>query len=129
MELNRLWGSEIMKDTLLDANFLTMPVQFHIDILSEIKKIVPDAYFVTITQIVNELKKMDTNAAQFGLQLLSLVEIKEEPGKADDALLSYAKKHSAVMCTNDKELKKRCLEEKIPVIFMRKKKTLEIQGK
>ena len=88
----------------------------------------PDAKFVTITQIVNELKEMDTGAAKFGLQLLSRVDIKEEPGKADNALLSYAKKHNAIVCTNDQELKRRCLKNKVPVIFMRKKKTLEIQG-
>jgi rRNA-processing protein FCF1 len=117
-----------MREVLFDANFLTIPVQFQIDILSETKKLVPDAKFITLTQVVEELKKINTKAAKFGLQLLSLVEVKEEPGKADDALLSYARKHDAIVCTNDQELKKRCLNEKVPVIFMRKKKTLEIQG-
>ena len=57
-----------------------------------------------------------------------LVDVKEENGKADDALLSYAKKHKGVICTNDKELKKRCLDEKVSIIFMRNKKTLEMKG-
>ena len=117
-----------MRKVLLDANFLTLPVQFHIDIFSEIKKIIPDVRFVTITQVVNELKKMDDKAAKFGLQLLSIVEVDDEEGNADDALLSYAEKNNAVVCTNDRELKKRCLNKKVPVIFMRKKKILEIQG-
>jgi len=115
------------KEVLFDTNFLTLPVQFKIDIFAEAEKLVPDAKFVTLVPVVNELKKLDTKAARFGMQILPRVEIKEASGKADNAIVDYAEKNNAIVCTNDKELKERCLEKKISVIFMRKQKILELK--
>jgi rRNA-processing protein FCF1 len=49
-------------------------------------------------------------------------------GGTDDALLELAEKNRGVLCTNDKELKKRAFDKRITVMFMRKKKILEIAG-
>ena len=50
-------------------------------------------------------------------------------GNTDTGLLRSAVENDGVICTNDKELKKRCLNFSVPVIFMRAKKKLEMIGK
>lgn len=112
---------------VLDTNFLALPAQFKIDIFADIRKMVPGAEFVALEQVISELENIDDRVAKkIGLQLIKKykVQIKREAGKTDDAIFAYAKKNKAVVCTNDRKLKKKCKHEKIPVIFMRKKKIL-----
>jgi len=115
---------------LLDTNFLTIPSKFHIDIFSEIEDIVLKPEFTTIEQVIDELKKIrGKKAGKLALELVKKFKVKivYEEGKTDDALIKYALEKKAVIATNDKELRKKCIGKKIPVIFMRKKKILEMR--
>lgn len=49
----------------------------------------------------------------------------------DDKIVQFAidNKHNCVVVTNDNELKKKLNKNEIPVIFIRKKKYLELIGK
>jgi len=113
---------------VLDTNFITLPVQFKIDIFGEIRDRIPDAEFATVSQAVKELKRL--KAGKVGLEMLKKFRVKivEADGDTDDALLDLAIGGNGLLCTNDRELKKRALEKKVPVMFMRKKKILEISG-
>lgn len=116
---------------IIDTNAFAMIEQFKIDLLNEIKKEIPNAEIITIKQVINELKNIkDKKAAKYALSLIEKEKIKtyEEQGKTDDAILNFALKQKACVATNDKELKKRCIEKKIPIIYMRKKQKIEIRG-
>jgi len=114
---------------VLDTNFLTLPTQFKIDIFGEIKDRIPDAEFATVRQVEKELERLG-KIGKISLAMLKKfnVRIAREDGETDDALLNLAFKNHGILCTNDRELKKRALGRGVPVMFMRKKKTLEIMG-
>ena len=46
----------------------------------------------------------------------------------DDQVLEYAFSVNGIVATNDKELREKSLERGVPVLFMRGKKRLELQG-
>jgi hypothetical protein len=114
---------------LLDTNALTLPYQFKIDLVGEIRKLVPDAQLVTLSQVVGELKHISDRAAgKFALEIINKegIRVVESTGPADAALLRYASENGAALCTNDIALKKACKEKGVRVIFMRKKRILEM---
>jgi rRNA-processing protein FCF1 len=115
---------------LMDTNALAMPAQFGIDVFEEAKRLVPGAEFATVRQVVSELGALgDRQAGALGLGLIGKfgVKVLDEPGSADDALLNAARRHGGAVCTNDAALRKRCKEAGVPVLFMRKKRMLELR--
>lgn len=111
----------------MDTNFLIMPERFGVDIFAEIREKFPDAEFATVGQVVTELKKMKKKFA-LGMIKEFKMKIVKETGDTDTALLNAAARESGAVCTNDLELKKRCIGKKVPVVFMRNKKTVEMKG-
>lgn len=115
---------------ILDTNFLVIPEEKKIDIFEEIKKKEPKTKFITLKAVEEELKKMNTKASKIGRELLKKKEIKViDTGKdehTDDLILEYANKEKTAVATNDKELKKRCIERDIPVIYLRSSKKINI---
>ena len=118
---------------VIDTNAFAMIEQFKIDLINEIKKQIPNAEIITIKQVIKELKEIqDKKAARYALDLIKKEGIKvfdlKKKGKTDDLLLEFAVKEKAALATNDKELKKKCLEAGVPVIYMRKKQKIEVKG-
>ena len=118
---------------VIDTNAFAMIEQFKIDLIEEIKKRVPNAEIVTIKKVIEELKNIkDKRASRYALELIKKEKIKEydtkKEGKTDDILLEFATEKKAAVATNDKELRKKCLEKGVPVIYMRKKQKIEIRG-
>jgi rRNA-processing protein FCF1 len=114
-----------MTVVLLDTNFLLVPEKFHIDIFEEIKRIIPNAKLATVEPVVGELQKLKKKLA---LGFVKKIEIIKKKGNADKALLETAIEKKAVLCTNDNALKRKSLSAGVPVIYLRKKKILEIVG-
>jgi hypothetical protein len=114
---------------VLDTNFITLPTQFKVDIFGEIEKRLPGSKMVTVPQVIEELKRLGPDG-KVGLEMLEKkgVEVIRKKGETDDALLELAVEKNAILCTNDKELKRRATARRVPVMFMRKKKILEISG-
>jgi len=122
---------------LLDTNFLMVPEQFGIDIFSEIERIVPDCELVTLKSVILELEKIrehagkgrDKIAAGVALKLIEKfnekIKIVESSGNVDEFILKFSMENKAIVCTNDKKLKKRLKKEGIGVIQMRGKSRLE----
>lgn len=117
-----------MKLVLLDTNFLMIPVEFRIDIFEGIRNMIPDASFATVSGVIRELGRIKDGKIAEKIINRENVKVVDREGKVDDALLNYAKEKDAVVCTNDKELKERCLKQGITVIFMRDKSKLDIMG-
>jgi rRNA-processing protein FCF1 len=126
---------------VLDTNILTVPAQFSIDIFAEAETVLERTVeFVVLTSVVKELqKKLDaastTGRFKFRVALdlverCSLVDIDKDLSSksVDDQILDFAEACNGVIATNDKELRSRALQRSIPVLLMRGKKRLVLQG-
>jgi len=124
---------------ILDSNFLMAPFQFHVDVFEELeyllqKKIdfiVPSAVKLELTTISSRGGEGAAEAS-LALQLASrcrVVDVTLQPNETvDDAILKAAQKLGAVVATNDIELKKRLRDINVPVVYLRDKSKLEVEG-
>lgn len=126
---------------VLDTNILTVPAQFSVDIFAETERVLErNIEFVVLESVVRELEKnletaVRTERFKFRIALdfverCNVVDLDEisRNKPVDDQVLEYAYSASGVVATNDKELKERALARGIPVLFLRGKKRLELQG-
>jgi len=124
---------------ILDSNFLMIPFQFHIDIFQEIEYLLQKKVdFIVPSAVKQELTSISarggegSSEASLALQLASrcrVVEVSLQPEETvDDAIVKAAQKLSAVVATNDIELKKKLRGMLVPVVIMRDKSKLEIEG-
>ncbi|MFW6230526.1 MAG: PIN domain-containing protein [Nanoarchaeota archaeon] len=132
------------KQVILDTNFLLVPEQNRIDIFSEIEGIMDAPYDLYIIETtLRELEKLQTRgkgsdkvAARIGHQLMERYGVKMLPAQkehgrlVDDQIVGRAKADpkSTIVCTNDKELKKRVLDEGASIIEVMQKKYLRRRG-
>lgn len=126
---------------VLDTNILTVPAQFSVDIFAESERVVERRIeFVVLKSVIQELERnledaVRTEKFKFRIALdfverctiIGLDELSSaEP--VDEQILEYALSVDGIVATNDKELRKKSLERGVPVLFMRGKKRLELQG-
>jgi rRNA-processing protein FCF1 len=117
-----------------------MSAQFHLDIVGELEHILPSYKLLVPSVIVMELGQIKSRskgknriAAAVALKIATsppLEVLKMEPMKGenvDDALLRLSES-SRVLCTNDRELRKRAREKGINVVYLRQKKYLDVDG-
>ncbi|WP_297506184.1 PIN domain-containing protein [Thermococcus sp.] len=124
-----------------DTNFLLVPGQFGVDIISELHRILDVRFKILVPNVVlQELEVIERKSR--GKDLLAVRMAKKlaerfekvdigEFGKKpiDDQILEFASRNERVIvCTNDKGLKKRLRERGIPVVYLRSKKILELEG-
>ena len=127
---------------VIDTNFLTVPAQFGIDIFSETERIIDRRLdFVTLTTAVAEL---DTKLAEastipekrkfsIARELVSRckgIDIDNTLAElsVDDQLLEYTVAVKGVLATNDKDLRNRAKKRGVPVLLMRGKKRIVLDG-
>lgn len=126
-----------MKKILFDTNFLMACNQFKVDIFAELDGICNFNYrLFVLDKTIEELKNIietqrgkHKDAARVALQLLKLKKIgviktisKEH---TDDIILGYAKKDYLV-ATQDKDLKRKLINQGCSVIILKQKKILAI---
>ena len=125
---------------ILDSSALFVPLQFKIDIFEEVKRLLNrNLQFFLLSPIQRELEelrergspKMRKNAS-YALKLAErcvFFEIDEKiAGSPDDAVVQMACEWNCAVFTNDKELRKRLRNINVPVIYVRQKSHLEIDG-
>lgn len=120
---------------ILDANFLMQQFQFDVDIESEIRRLVMGDYEIMVPTIVEkELRGLARNKGKTGMKARMALEfskrfkrIELEGPTADDALLGLNESY-VIICTNDKVLKENVKGKGVPVIYLRQKRFLEIEG-
>jgi rRNA-processing protein FCF1 len=137
--------SKSVKKTLkviLDSNALFVPLQFRIDIFEELKTLLNMKFEpVVLSPIRRELEiiaqasspKM-RKLASYALELTQkcvFFEIEKEKNTCspDDAIIEMAKKWNCPVFTNDRELRKKLRNISVPVIYVRQKSRLEIDGR
>ncbi|NYZ79762.1 hypothetical protein H0N95_00755 [Candidatus Micrarchaeota archaeon] len=116
---------------VIDTNALMIPGQFGVDIVSEIERLLPTAELVVIESTMRELKNIsDKKSASLALRLIEKnnITVEKEPGETDYAVITYAQSHNGVVFTNDKEMKRKCVQMRIPVMFLKKKRTIALEG-
>lgn len=120
---------------ILDTNALMMQFQFHIDLESELKRIldfqyemvVPSTVKDELSAIASEGAGKDAAEARMALELAKT--FKELPsGPGDPGILRLAEELGAIVVTNDKILRARLRAKDVPNVHMRSKAFLTIEG-
>lgn len=125
---------------ILDTNFLFIPSEFKIDVFEALSALFNERIEpVLLSTNYDELKKMTQGAppklrkqAMFALKLAEKCHVvkveKNQEETNDDVILRVAESWKSPVATNDGELRRKLRARNIPVIFMRGKKRLELQG-
>jgi len=117
---------------LLDTNFLMIPGEFGVDVLSELLGLGYTEVF-TIDLVIRELESLAVSKgkegrnARIGLEFIrkgEVVVLKAGGERTDDEILRLAKTRAYVACTQDKDLIKRIQREGLPFITLRQGKYL-----
>jgi rRNA-processing protein FCF1 len=125
---------------IIDSNALFIPLQFKVDVFDELEKLLNRNFeLILLSPVKQELvtltkensPKKRKNAA-FALQLAqkcTYVNVpKKQKEQTDDAIIRIAKIWHAPVLTNDKQLKKKLRDISMPVIYLREKSHLELDG-
>lgn len=114
---------------LLDTNFLVAPFQFSFDIFEELERLYPHAEVYTLDDAVQEAKSI--KGGKYKDLVERLIEKKdievletEGEGEVDDLIVDISDEF--IVATNDKELKRRLLDNSRPVIIIRTGDHLEV---
>ena len=127
-----------MKKILLDTNFLMICFQFRVDIFTELDRVcnfdfklfVLDKTIEELEKIVGEQKGKNKEAAKIALKLIAIKKINiiktKSNIKTDDVIRDVAAKDNYIVATQDKDLKRRLINQGASVIVLRQKKVLAI---
>ena len=125
---------------ILDSNALFVPIQLKIDIFEELKTLLNRNFeLVLLKPNQEELERLAKEGspqmrkkAAYALKLAEKcrkVNIRRDAASPDDAILQTARKWNSPVFTNDRELKKKLRNINVPVIYVRQKSRLEIDGR
>jgi rRNA-processing protein FCF1 len=126
---------------ILDANALFAPVQFKIDLFEELKKLLNRNFEpILLSPTRRELERIAVQGssekrkqAEYALKLAekcTFVEVQQEKNTpTDDLIVQVASKHRYAVFTNDRQLRNRLRDINVPVIYVRQKSRLEIDGR
>lgn len=125
-----------MKKIILDTNFLMIPLQFRVDIFSELERICHFNYNLYVFEqsvdelnnIIEKQKGKSRNAAKFALKLINMknIGILEAEGRSVDSIILKNADKDTIVATQDGLLKKKLLEKGVSVIILRQKKYLQL---
>jgi len=125
---------------ILDTNFLFIPSQFHLDIFEELNRVVGQRIEpLVLSPTLEELQKFArsksvkiSKQALLGLKLAekcTIINVEREYDESnDDAILRAALKIKCAVATNDRKLRQKLRDVGVPVVFLRQKSTLMLDG-
>jgi hypothetical protein len=125
---------------ILDANFFFVPSQFNIDIFEELAKVLNQRFEpIILSSTRKELQGLTKSSspkegkqAQLALMLAEKcrsVSIEKASDETyDDVIVRVAAAWKAPVVTNDREMRKRLRKIGVPVIFLRQKHRLVLDG-
>lgn len=124
---------------ILDSNAFFMPLEFKIDIYEDTKRVLNrNVEFILLTTVKHELEVLAGDKepklrrqASFALRLAEkcrLVTIEDKGEGVDDVIVRVAKNWGSTVLTNDIALKRRLRDISVPVIYLRQKSRLDIDG-
>ena len=125
---------------ILDANFFFIPSQFNLDIFEELSKLLNQRFeTILLSSTHKELQGLaessamkERKQAQLALILAEkcrLIPIEKASDETyDDVIVRVATAWKSPVATNDRELRKRLRKFGVPVIFLRQKHRLALDG-
>jgi len=150
METNRIRNNALMTEknkqektkvkVILDSNALFAPLQFKIDIFEELRNLLKtNIEPILLPSVRRELEKLAEHGAPsmrkkaaYALQLAEkckLIERDVDFISPDDDIVEFASKWKIPVFTNDRMLRRRLRNISVPVIYVRQKSRLEIDGR
>jgi len=123
----------------LDTSFLMLSAKFHIDVLSETARMLSSrTEFVVPLAVITELQGLARNRgasgrdARVAMKLIQGGNVKVISSKeivdADEALIQASELANTVVATADAELRRKIRAAGKPVVFLREKAKLELEG-
>ncbi len=124
---------------ILDSNAFFTSLEFKIDIYEETRRLINrNVEFVLLSPVKRELEMLAAGdepktrrQASFALRLAeksTLVAVEDKGEVTDDVIVRVARSWNALVFTNDRLLKKRLRDISVPVIYLRQKSRLVIDG-
>ena len=138
-----MMSKPVRRETLkviVDSNALFAPLQFKIDIFSELEGLLNKRFdLILLSSVKRELetlakkgspktRKNATYALKLGEKCTYVKVEDHESSQVDDVIVETAKKWRSPVFTNDVLLRKRLRDISVPVIYVRQKSRLEIDG-
>ncbi len=125
---------------IIDSNFLLVPAQFKLDIFEGLLNLLNQNYeSIVLSTTMGELRSIVERGApklrkqaEMALKLAekcSLVSVARKTGETnDEVIIRVAKQRKWLVATNDSELRKRLRNISVPVVYVRQKSRLELEG-
>lgn len=125
---------------ILDSNAFFVPLEFKIDIFEEIRRLLNrNIEFILLSPVKLELETLALceepklrRQANFALRLAEKctpVAVEAKEGElVDDVILRVSKNWGVPVVTNDRVLRRRLRDINVPVIYLRQKSRLDIDG-
>ncbi len=124
---------------IMDANALFAPLEFKIDLSGELERLLNRRFeLVLLSAVRRELETLETEGspktrrmASFALKFakkLSYVDVETSAKTVDDVIVDVAGRWKTPVFTNDAQLRRRLRDISVPVIYVRQKSHLEIEG-
>ena len=125
---------------ILDSNALFVPLKFKLDIFIEVEHLLNrNVDFVLLSPVKRELELLTTKdspkvrrEAVYALKLAEkckyVVVDEGEKLSTDDAIVKVAKAWNVPVFTSDRQLRRKLRDISVPVIYVRQKSRLEIDG-
>lgn len=152
METNRIWNDKVnipsqpenRRNTvkvILDTNALFVPLKFKIDIFKQTEELLnTKVEMILLSPIRQELEELAQKGspklkknASYALKIAkkcNLIELNRTTSSSpDDIIIQFTKENKHPVFTNDKELKKKLRNINVPVIYVRQKTRLQIEGR
>ena len=124
---------------IMDSNALFVPLQFNIDVLSDLEILLKKRFEMILLSPVK--RELEILAAEGGLKIHRMavfalkfaekcryVAVNSKAKSVDDVILEVASRWNTPVFTNDSQLRKRLRDISVPVIYVRQKSRLEIEG-
>ncbi len=121
---------------IADTSFLMIPGLFGVDVAGELDRLLEQPYeLAIISPVLQELRRIseqgkpkERTAAKIGLILAKRGKVITAKGAADEAILGLALKGRSTVGTIDAALRKELRRLGVPVIYLRQKSHLAIDG-
>jgi rRNA-processing protein FCF1 len=125
---------------IVDSNAMFVPLQFRIDIFSELEKLLNRNFdLILLSSVKHELETLAVRGsprmrknASFALKFsekCKYVDVGKSPKvSTDDVIVEIASEWNSPVFTNDRQLRNRLRDISVPVIYVRQKSRLQIDG-
>jgi len=125
---------------ILDSNALFVPIEFKLDIFVEVERLLNrNVDFVLLSPVKRELERLATKdspkirrEAVYALKSAEkcnyVVVDEDEKLSTDDVIVKVAKAWNVPVFTDDRQLRRKLRDISVPVIYVRQKSRLEIDG-